>query len=66
MTVHTVCLDYKLRASNLQLSDFARMSAKDKALMVESGKKAKKESVSLFSSVCKSLELKVGGELEIL
>jgi hypothetical protein len=59
MTVHTVCLDYKLRASNLQL-------AKDKALMVESGKKAKKESVSLFSSVCKSLELKVGGELEIL
>lgn len=67
MTVHSVSLDYRFRASTLQLADFARMSNQERQQLVEASRKTEKKNVSLFSSVCKSLELKVGGnELETI
>lgn len=69
MTVHCLCVNYKFRANNLQLSDFARLSNKEKLILMEQSKreKADRKIISVYESVIKSLNLKnIPSTLEVL
>lgn len=50
MSVHSLCVNYKFRANNLQLSEFARLSNKEKVILMEQSKreKAEKRVISVY------------------
>jgi len=60
MSVHSACLDYRFRMSQLQLSEFSKLSYNEKLKMIESNnillaEGGGKRAISYFHSIIKDL-----------
>lgn len=55
--VHSACLDYRLRMSQLQLFEFSRLSPADKKKLLDRNRKMQSKEVSYLGAIAKQLKM---------
>jgi len=55
--VHSVCLDYRLRMSSLQLFEFSRLSSSEKKELLDRNRKIQQKEVSYLTSIARQLKI---------
>lgn len=55
--MHSVCLDYRLRMSSLQLFEFSRLSSSEKKELLDRNRKIQQKEVSYLTSIARQLKI---------